>query len=56
MPDSDRQVAQAASEGRGMDKPDADVAAKNRERQELYEQIGRLKVENNFPKKSALGS
>jgi hypothetical protein len=35
---------------------DADAAAKDREIQELYEQIGRLKVENDFLKKSALGS
>lgn len=39
------------------DEPQADAAAKEREIQELYEQIGRLKVENDFlKKKSALGS
>lgn len=39
------------------DEPDADAVAKERENQELYEQIGRLKVENDFlKKKSALGN
>jgi transposase-like protein len=38
------------------DDPSADAAAHEREVQELYEQIGRLKVENDFlKKKSALG-
>lgn len=39
------------------DGPTADAAAHEREVQELYEQIGRLKVENDFlKKKSAFGS
>jgi transposase len=37
--------------------PTADAAAHEREVQQLYEQIGRLKVENDFlKKKNALGS